>query len=424
MNAVIFPAFRWFVLATLCVVTASTAVALIAPAPLMGPIAKTLGVSLGEATGATMGLFNLFVAISCFIGGWFIDRFGAVRVWIGSLLIIIVGLVLMPVVGTTFGGMSFLRVIQGCGTGPIMGSTAMIAAQWFPVRERGTVTGIQGMSMGLGIAIGFMVAPGIFQSNGNWASTIAWLSAFNILGLLLVLVVNFGPKPPSQPILDNCEAPVGNETDFKLALRRPATWAVAFSVLMLGWIFQGFNDITPGYLAIEAPVGLGKGPMAAGKFMMAVQVAFMIGAVLSGFVTEKVFGGRSKPVVFIGFIGTLVFCSSIKFAGVYSNETTMLICMILAGLFMALVQPTSIAFIAKNYPEHITGRLGGMVQAMSVVGGTMGVFAGATALHTTGNYLMSINIIAIIAIIGLIVSQGQNPPKDFCVIEDQKNLKV
>ncbi|MBP2649215.1 MAG: hypothetical protein H6Q74_40 [Firmicutes bacterium] len=411
-QTMVYPAFRWVVFITLCIVTASTAVALIAPAPLMGPIAKTLGVSLGEATAATMGTFNLFVGISALLGGWFLDRFGALRVWIICLILIIISEVSMSSWGNSIGGLNLLRIIAGIGTGPIMASTARVAAQWFPKHERGIVTGIQGMAMGLGIAIGFMLAPAVFQASGDWAVTMAWLSLMPLVAVVMAAISLVGPKPPTF-ISDEVSADGGSQNDFIQALKLPATWAAIACVTWAGWIFQGINDLVPAYLAIDGPVGLGKGPMVAGQFMTTFSVAFMLGAVLSGFIVEKIFKGQTKPVVFCGFIGTAVFSLSLKLPFVVANETILLICLVLTGLFSALLTPPSIAFIARNYPEHLTGKLGGIAQGIGIFGGTAGVFAGAYALHSTGFYYASIYIVVIIAIIGCIFSLGQNPPRIF-----------
>jgi len=409
-NSTVYPGFRWFVFVTLCIVTASTAVALISPAPLMGPIAKSLGISLGEASGATMGTFNLFVALSALVGGWFLDKFGAVRVWVTCLILIIIGEIAMPSFGTSFWGLNNLRIIQGLGTGPIMASTARVAAQWFPRHERGIVTGIQGMAMGLGIAIGFIIAPAVFGATGNWASAIAWLSVIPLIALVMALVVYFGPKPPTE-LEEETSLTEENKSVFLLALKLPVTWAAILCVVMQSWTFQAINDLIPGYIAVESPVGLGKGPMAAGQYMTIFSVAFMIGAVLSGFIVEKICKGKAKPLVCVGFLGTVVFTLGLGASFVTASDALLAICLILDGLFTAWVIPPSIAFIARHYPEHVTGKLGGLAQGIGIFGGTAGAFSGAYALHATGFYYASIYIIAIIAIIGFVFALGENPPQ-------------
>lgn len=412
MNSeLVYPRFRWFVFATLCIVTASTAVALIAPAPLMGPIAKALGISIGEAAGATMGTFNLFVAISALAGGWFLDKFGAVRVWAACLILIIAGELLMPVFGSGFWGLNNLRVMEGLGTGPIMASTARIAAQWFPVKERGIVTGVQGMAMGLGITLGFILAPAVFETTGNWAVTMAWLSFLPVIALVMTALIAFGPKAPGIAAAESNDA-VGAESAFMQAIKLPVTWMAILCVVMMSWAFQAINDLIPGYIAVEAPVGLGKGPTAAGQFMTAFSMSFTIGALLSGFILEKVLKGQSKPLVFLGYLGTVVFTFALRIPLVTSNDTLLLICLILNGLLSAWCIPPSVAFIARNYPEHLTGKLGGLAQGIGVFGGTAGAFTGAYAIHATGYYDASIYIIVGIAILGCLSALGLNAPKD------------
>jgi len=411
-DQVVYPKFRWFVFIALCLATATNAVTLIAPATLIGPIAKALGVSLGETVGATMGTYNLFGALACIAGGYFLDRFGVVRTWIVCLLLMIISSVLMPVFGTSLMGLAVLRSIQSIGGGPIMGSTVRLAAEWFPKSERGFVTGIQGVAMGLGIIIGLMLAPGFMQMTGDWAMTMACVSIVGIIALILTFIIAVGPKAPKVEEAQ-VQTAAGSESAFKLALKQPATWLVIACVLLAGWIFQGFNDIVPSYIAIDAPIGLGMGPMVSGSIMSAVQITFMIGAILSGFIVEKLFKGSSRAVVAIAFIGFAVFAFAIKFDAITASSSALLGCLVVAGFFNSFLTPVSMAFIAKNYPESITGKLGGFAQGLGMFGGTLGVSMGATALHVTNMYQLPITIIVVVAIVGCLCALGQNPPSIF-----------
>ncbi len=422
-TTVVYPRFRWIVLLTLVIVTAAQSSVLISPAPLIGEISKTLGISLGEATGLTMGTFIFFVAISAIIGGAIIDKVGVIRVFLGSLCLLIIGSFLVPVIGTNAGGMVALRIIEGCGAGPIMAAVSTVAAQWFPAQERPIVTGVQGMSFGLGIAMGFVAAPAIFQTTGSWELAMAGMSVMSIVGLVLTLVVAFGPKAPVVKSIGICDISSGNVSEFKLALRQISTWSGVLCIFLFSWLNQAFNDLTPGYIAIEAPVGLGLGPMEAGKMMMIFQIAFMLGALLSGVVTEKLFGGRAKPVVLISFLVTAAFTFSVKIPAVYSNQSTLLICLVVAGFFMAWVNPQIMAFVSKNYPEQITGKVGGLIMGIGIFGGTAGVAAGSSALHSTGLYLVSITIVSVVAIVGGIATLGLNPPQAFCAVDEKNSVQ-
>jgi MFS family permease len=98
---------------------------------------------------------------------------------------------------------------------------------------------------------------------------------------------------------------------------------------------------------------------------------------------------------------------------VTSRTSTLAICLILAGFFMGMPNAINMSFIANNYPEHITGSVGGFTMGLGIFGGAIGVAAGSTALHITGMYNVSIIIVVVVAIIGAIAGFGINPPGIF-----------
>ena len=407
-----YPPFRWFVLFTLCIVTASSAMIMISPTTLIEVISETMGRSRGEASGITMGVFNLCMAIGAIVGGILIDRFGVIRVWITSLILLILGVALVPIIGDTASGMTTIRIIQGCGTGPIMATIVTVAAQWFPMHERGIVTGIQGFSVSLGIAVGFSTAPRLFTFTGDWQAALAWLNVGNLIAMILTIIVALGPKAPVDH-LANIDGSKSNNRDFKLALLQVATWAGIACGFMNSWEYQAFNDLIPNYLAANSPVGLGLGPVGAGNLMLACTIAYMIGSIMSGIISEKFFNGSSKPVIMMGFLVSAVFAFCIKFSPITSNQYILILCLIMIGFFAAVVNPQVCAFIAKNYPEHLSGKLAGLAMALFGFGATIGISAGSYALHTTGIYQMSINLVTAAAIAGLIAAFALNPPEIF-----------
>lgn len=401
MNDVIYPKFRWFVLLTLLIVTSISSLALISPAPLIGEMIKNMPyLSPGQITGVTMGIFNLFVAVAALAGGFLIDKMGVIRVYIGGLALIIIGYILMPFIGDTLWGMGLIRFLQGFGTGPIMGAAAAIATSWFPVKERGFVTGIQGFAVSFGIAIGFILVPKMLQATGDWQSALLWLAPFSCIGLILTLIVAFGPKPPVTAVI---ETGTTNKGELLSAIKKPITWIIIACVFLLSWVYQAFNDLTPGYLALDAPVGLGKGA-AGSQLLVGAQISFMIGSIVSGFINDRFLKGNVRPLITTGFLLGAIFAFAMKVPAIYSNTTLLVTSLTLAAFFFSFVNPQAMAYIANNYPKQITGSLGGLTMGIGIFGGTLGVAAGASALHTTGFYGMSINIMCGIALLGFLLA--------------------
>jgi MFS family permease len=410
-----YPGYRWYVLVVLCVLTAASTVVMISPAPLMGLIAKSFHVEPGVATGAMMATFQLALAVSCIAGGFLCDKYGLKAVFlVGSLLFTVPTLVL-PLVGSSLPGVVLMRVIQAFGAGPIAATVAAVAALWFPLNQRALVAGLQGAMFTLGVAIGFLTTPAALSISANWQSAIAWQSTGGFVSLLLAAVFAFGPKPPVQSSAVACSPAVSADGDFKVALKEPVTWIGLALMLAVTWIFQGFNDLTPGYFALDKPVGVGYGPMTAGKLMSLVQIAFVIGSISTGFILEKVFRGRVRPVITMGYALFAIFAFSIIFHAIWGNMSVLPVCLVIAGFFIGLVGANVIAFASKKYPAHIAGKLVGMWMGIGLFGGFAGIMAGATALHNTGNYHASIVIVCVIAVIGLVFAQFLKSPRAFPV---------
>ena len=139
-----YPNFRWFALLTMIVTTAASTTVMIAPAPLMGELAKTLHVHPGTATGIFMGLWNIIGATSCLGAGFLVDRYGIPKMIVLGCLLLVVPSLLYPVVGYSLKGLIVLRIVQALGVGPLTALVAPLAATWFPPQQRGMVAGLSG----------------------------------------------------------------------------------------------------------------------------------------------------------------------------------------------------------------------------------------------------------------------------------------
>ena len=409
-----YPRYRWFVLATLFVLTVAHAIIMISPAPLIGVISKSMKLGLGPSTGMFMGIFNLALALSCIGGGFLCDRFGLVKTYFWSCLLLIVPTLALPYCGESLTGAITVRILQALGSGPINASVSAVAALWFPPSQRGIVTGLQGTGVTMGIAVGFVASPAALAASGNWQTAMAWQAASAFLALAMIIIFAFGPKPPRQQHTVVCAARGSENGDFKLAMRQPASWFGVFVIFVVCWVLSAFNDLTPAYFAIEPPVGIGYGAMTAGKLMMAVQIAFMVGSAVVGLAFEKIFREKAPPVIMIGLFFFALFAVSIMLPAVYGSMPVLIACLVIAGFFESWVVPTVFAFIALSYPAHIVGKLTGMWFGIGLFGGTIGVIVGATALHHTGNYHTSIIIVGAVALIGVVLGVFLKPPPVFC----------
>jgi len=408
--------FRWYILFTMIIVTATTAIGLIGPAPLTGEIMKTMpNLTAGQVTLMTMSSFNLFVAISALLGGIILDKFGVVKVYIGGLILVAAGSLLMPVCGDSVWGMLFNRMLQGLGTGPIMASSPSLAASYFPHKERGIAAGFQGFSMAFGIVIGLSIIPRLAVSFADWQKALLMIGPMAIVGIILAIIIAFGPKPVQEDTQKTqAEADAHVAHHFKKALGFHVTWIVIAAYFLMSWIFQAFNDVVPGYIAVDASKGLGSlglGAVKGGDYLVLAQVFFMIGAIAGGVITDKVFKGNGRPIMAVGFLGGAIFSYLITTSGVTSAAGSLVFSLTCCGFFYSFVNPQCVGYIAKNYPKEITGKLGGLATGLSILGGWLGATVGGLAIHYSG-YPMSIMILTALCFVGFIVALFMRPKKE------------
>lgn len=413
MNELVYSKFRWYILFTMIICTATTGMGLIGPAPLTGEILKTMPqLNAGQVLLMTMASFNLFVALAALCGGALLDKFGVIKVFIGGLTLVSAGSFLVPVIGNSIGGMIFVRFLQGCGTGPIMAASAPLAASYFPHKERSIVAGFQGFSVSLGVALGLSIIPGLAVSSGNWQKALMITGPLAVVGIVLAIIMAFGPKPP-QVISEKTqeEHDTGIAHAFKKALSQPVTWIAIVCYFCMSWAFQAFNDLTPSYIGLDAPVGLGYGTVAGGKFLVLGQFFFMGGSILGGLITDKVFKGNGRPVMVTGFLMGAIFSFLIKFNFITASQGILVFSLTAILFFYSFVNPQAVGYIAKNYPKEITGKLGGLATGLAIFGGWAAPTVGGLVLSATGNYSWPINILTGILVIGFICSLFLRPKK-------------
>ncbi|MBV7276429.1 MFS transporter [Clostridium sp. PL3] len=398
--------FRWLLIIAVVVVATATTTNMMAFAPILGDIAKDLGISIPVAQASFLGIFVFVVAISTLVSGTLADRFGVMAVMILALVVTTIPSILFSVAGKNLSILMAFRVAQGFGAGAIFAAIPLVAAAWFSEEEKGFAVGVGMTGVNGGMMIGVAVAPIINQITANWRTTMSWIGYVDFVVLLYVifLTVQYKKHTPLNHTIHTQNGEASNSA-IKEALTNPRTWVGIIMCMLISWLLNALNDLTPQYFALPIPMGVGFGSVVAGRLMLLVQVGTVVGSLLSGIVIDKVFKGNTKPVLIIGFVCTAACVYPILFSVVYNNLTVLMILLFLAGTFVAFLNPAASTFVAQVYPEHVVGRVVGLWLGIGAFGGSLGVFVGALALHKTGNYHLTITLFAIVAMIALILSR-------------------
>lgn len=144
----------------------------------------------------SMCFMIVFIMVSI-PASWIIDTYG-IRIGVG------IGAVLTGVFGLLRGiytdNYSFVLIFQiGIAIGQpfLLNAITKLAANWFPVKERATASGLGTLSMYIGISAGMVITPFLTKYNGM-QGTLFIFGIVSVIGALIFLVLA-KDKPPTAP---------------------------------------------------------------------------------------------------------------------------------------------------------------------------------------------------------------------------------
>lgn len=394
---------RWAILASCCLAGASFQLAAMPYTPLLGEIAKDLGVELSQSV-QLMTYFVLFASLSFFIGGPFVDRLGAAMSIIVSITLAFIPTLATLWVGHSYAAVVAIRVLQGCSVGFCMAGIVPLVMQWFPPQERSLALGITGAFVSLGSMLSVIIAPVIFTAINSWKLTMAYISIIPFAALIYCLVI-FRLSRGKAPVLTNepREGENPGENLLKSALVSRLTWCGIAITFMASWLMQTVFGLTPSYLSESIPVGLGLGPMVGGGLTAIMQVASIIAPVIGGFVAGKYYNGRPGSIIVMGAILVISY-GALQFGVIYNTRVFFVLFLILPGMGIGMLMPMLQAKIAELYEPRIVGRMNGLWLGIGSFGGTAGLFVSAKVIAATGAYVAVINMAVLVAFIGLVLA--------------------
>jgi len=319
---------------------------------------------------ATAGFWTY--ALSVIINGPLADRIGGRKsILLGALgaltLNLIIGLLFLNGWSTKIVvGMSLLysanMFFQSFGAL----SVVKVNAAWFHVQERGVFGGIFG-SM---ISMGYFLALAI----GGWIlAHFAWYMVFLIpagaIGLMAIVdffVVRDRPSQAGHDDFATGDASAGDETpvDWGYLVRKvfshPVLVTIAFAEFCTGFVRQGLLLYFAEFLKEVHHIAPGSPP-----FWWAgtgVTIGGIVGGLLCGFLSDRVFQSRRPPVAFIFYLGQIGALSWLAYAGSPALAVFLIgfCCMWIFGVHGMLSGTASMDFGGRKAAATAAGMLDGI----------------------------------------------------------------
>ncbi|MBQ5963807.1 MFS transporter [Massilia sp. ZL223] len=261
-------------------------------------IRADLDLSLGQM-GLLLSAFSWSYALCQLPVGALVDK-------IGPRWLLGMGLVLWSLAQaagglvSTFGWFVLARIVLGIGEAPQFPAAARVVSNWFPLRARGTPTGVYNSASPLGVALApICLTPLIMATSWHWAFFVT-----GALGLVAAVVWVAFYRDPVRERLSDAErayldegqsteaAPKTSFASWRALFRHRATWGMLlgfFGSVYLNWVYLTW---LPGYLRTERHMDLAQAGFAA-------SIPFLCGfagALVAGWASDRVTRHAESPV--------------------------------------------------------------------------------------------------------------------------------
>ena len=264
-----------------------------------------------------------------------------------------------------------------------MGAASCVVglSRWFDDKERGSFYGFWSASHNIGEALTFIIVASVVSAWG-WRYGFWGAGMVGIVGVLVIWQF-FHDNPQSKglpPVNQSKEKKVMTETEAadynkaqKQVLLMPAIWILALSSAFMYISRYAVNSWGVFYLEAQK----GYSTLDASFIISINSVCGIVGTVLSGFVSDKLFGGkRNAPALIFGLLNVLALCLFLLVPGTHLWIDTL--AMVLFGLSIGVLLCFLGGLMAVDIaPKNASGAALGVVGIASYVGaGVQDVMSG------------------------------------------------
>jgi sugar phosphate permease len=361
-------AWRWVVLAACVPLFVASQFYRVANAIVAPQLQRDLGLSSEALGGLSAAFFYAFAAMQIPLA-LVLDRLGA-RACMTALTL--VGAAGAVVFGTAEGGAGATAgyVLLGVGmAGNLVGSMKLVA-QWFAPREFATVAGAFGAFGTLGNVLATTPLALLVDAVGWRRSFLAFAAATALLALLFLALAR-EPPPAEAPGRAAEEAgPLGARVRRLLSSRD--YWLISFGAFCRYGAFVSVQALWAGPFLLE--IG-GLPPVEAASLVLLLNLSFVVGAPLGGWLSDRRLRSRKKPVL-AALLGTALALASL--AAATAAPAPWLLALVLAAL-------GATSSFGQVVWAHIKGLMPPQMAGMAMTGMNFFNMLGAAAfLHGSG----------------------------------------
>jgi len=351
----------------------------------IGALFKDMQKDLGWDRGTTAGasaISTLAWGLTLPVVGPLVDRYGAKRVMVASIFLMIVVVVPMFWVKSLWTLYLFFGILPGAA---IAGSTIVPAAsligRWFHNRA-GFATGIISSALPLGWAI-FTPVTALLVPYMGWRNSYILLSASLLLILpLLQLFLRDEPAAGEVPETEGSSATLPSSFGSRTTLRE-AMGTPLFRLLLLSQVSCGIVDHVVSVHFIPFVSDKGQTEVFAAMLLSASHLAAVVGSIASGWMCDRY--NRKSALCLMHGLRAMSLPMLILF-GLTGNLAWLFLFTPLYGATMLMGVPPTSTLVVRAFGHRSVGTVYGTLQLTHQLGMAAGAYFSGLIFDTAGSY--------------------------------------
>jgi predicted MFS family arabinose efflux permease len=332
------------------------------------PVSESLGVGV-EPFSTSMAVANLLWGVGGVVAGAIADRYGAGRVTLFGLVLIIVGYYMLYLAQSgpdlMWSGVSLGLGVGACGISVMVGVVGRAAP---PARRTAAIAAL-GMANGIGNFIAFPYTHLLMETMGWRASILAVIAT---LALLLPCVWLVSGKP--QPMVGLKSQAFGEA--FREAFRLPSYWLLVIGYSVCGFHVAFYSVHLPAFVASQ-----GLPSSVAVWALTAVGIANIIGTYIAGQSSRYIEKRLALTIIYLArcfvFLGLLY---------LPPNGPTIIVLSTILGFFWLATIPLTSSLVATFFGTAWLSMLFGFVLLSHQTGSFVGVWLAGLLYDMTKSY--------------------------------------
>lgn len=364
------PPYRWVILAVCMLSFIQVHIHRLAFAPLIPTFVADLGITYAAAGAIQTAYFWTYTAAQVPIGV-LTDRWGARRVMLVFLTALSVGTLLFAA-SRTYAASIAARALVGLGAAAVWVPGMRLIAEWFPVAERGRVTGLFSAGGGVGGTLALVLVPSLAE---RWGWRLAY--AATVVPVLAVLVL-IGLLVRGR---DSVVGPASPRRAGALGrvLATPAMWPFNLTVLFSYGGYFSLLTFLPAFFVRS----LGFSPTQAGVVTSFVTAGTTISWPVAGYVSDRL--GRPKAVYLFSQTASILVC--VVFALVVPGFAFAGAALVAAGTGLVVGgMITPYVMVIDMFPRELAGTAMGVINASCFAGGMVLPVILGRVVDVTGSF--------------------------------------